>query len=145
MFLEDPSHFLLSPHFLVEVKDGTRASCQELLLQQYCLMKDGLIIKQHFFCFRGKWYIFIHLLLKFSFLKNYFAISPAIFPAVAEWRYRSTRLGLYGAGELCAAERGGGARKPVEHPMDGGLGEAFCSCDPHYPTCCPYVSMYLSI
>lgn len=35
MFLEDLSHFLLSPHFLVEMKDGTHASWQEFLLQQY--------------------------------------------------------------------------------------------------------------
>lgn len=41
VFLEDPSHFLLYPRFLVEMKDGTHASWQELLLQRYYLMKDG--------------------------------------------------------------------------------------------------------
>lgn len=41
MFLEVPSHFLLSSHFLEEMKDGTHASWKEFLLQQYYLMKDG--------------------------------------------------------------------------------------------------------
>lgn len=41
VFLEVPRHFLLSSHFLEEMKDGTHASWQESLLQQYYLMKDG--------------------------------------------------------------------------------------------------------
>lgn len=41
MFLEVLSHFLLSSHFLEEMKDGTHASWKESLLQQYYLMKDG--------------------------------------------------------------------------------------------------------
>lgn len=41
MFLEVPSHFLLSSHFLEEMKDGTHASWKESLPQQYYLIKDG--------------------------------------------------------------------------------------------------------